>query len=284
MQSGSYRARLIHGSHPVTLDEQGAISIEWPQGVVQYVSAKAALRAIINLNPEGGLREPHTTFDRYFRAGRFALPSPKVDVFDVFQPPPPPPTILIPRGVGVDLVNRGHEVRKLFFAGFGRQVARAGYDPEDVLQEVYQGILIRNEGICPFDPTKSSFGHYVHMICGCVVSNYHRKHSRYTSKEVFGVPTFDGVSLDVAESDIAVDCNTQDKETETLSDIKSIGRKLRRKAERNRLVSAEVAEQIFHMVIKGCKKAEISEVTGVPMNVTSKVLKMIRDVTSEEVR
>lgn len=79
---------------------------------------------------------------------------------------------------GIDLAKRGIEVRKLFFAGFGRRVLQAGYDPEDVLQEVYQGILVRNQGKCPWDPAKSSFGHYVHMVASCVVSNYGRKHKR----------------------------------------------------------------------------------------------------------
>lgn len=84
---------------------------------------------------------------------------------------------------GIDLAKRGHEVRKLLYAGFGFRMARAGYDPEEVLQEVYRGILVRNQGKCPFDGQKSSFGHYVHMVISCVLSNYHRKMSKHRSVE-----------------------------------------------------------------------------------------------------
>lgn len=93
--------------------------------------------------------------------------------------------------LGIDLENRSHEVRKLFYAGFGRQCYAAGYDPDDVLQEIYRGILARNKGICPFDPEKSSFGHYVHMVCGCIVANYHRKMNKRKQREQVGVMGFD---------------------------------------------------------------------------------------------
>lgn len=140
-----------------------------------------------------------------------------MDVFELFAPEPPltvhAPSARPPRrrskspapwdGKGVDLVNRGHEVRKLFYAGFFGRVARYGYDPEEVLQEVYAGILVRNNGKCPFDPKKSSFGHYVHMVCGCIVSNYHRKHSRVSQAEQYGFTDVDGNEVDVASTDLA---------------------------------------------------------------------------------
>lgn len=90
--------------------------------------------------------------------------------------------------LGINLTQRGHEVRKLLFAGFGSKMARGGYDPDDVLQEVYRGLLARNKGKCPFDVRKSSFGHYVHMVCGCVLANYHRKESRRGEFEQVGFP------------------------------------------------------------------------------------------------
>lgn len=84
---------------------------------------------------------------------------------------------------GIDLAVRGIEVRKLLYAGFGYRMSRGGYDPEEVLQEVYRGLLVRNRGKCPFDVRKSSFGHYVHMVIECVLSNYHRRESRRRASE-----------------------------------------------------------------------------------------------------
>lgn len=103
--------------------------------------------------------------------------------------------------LGIDLETRSDEVRKLFYAGFGRRCFNAGYDTEDVLQEVYQGLLSRNLGTCPYDPAKSSFGHYVHMVAGCILSNYRRKEQRRRAREQVGVRAFiDGHLSDVDAS------------------------------------------------------------------------------------
>jgi RNA polymerase sigma factor (sigma-70 family) len=83
---------------------------------------------------------------------------------------------------GVDLHNRALEVKRLFYAGFGKQVVREGYDPDDVLQEIYQGILARNKGVNPYNPEVSSFGHYVHMVCRSVWFNYRDKMQRIASR------------------------------------------------------------------------------------------------------
>ena len=60
---------------------------------------------------------------------------------------------------------------------------KQGIDPEDFLQEVYRGLLARDNGTCPWDATKSSFGHYVHIVIKCVLSNYLRKDRRRTLHE-----------------------------------------------------------------------------------------------------
>jgi hypothetical protein len=86
--------------------------------------------------------------------------------------------------LGIDLGMRGHEVRKLFYAGgFTGTLAKEGIDPEEFLQEVYRGILSRNLGTCPFDYKKSSFGHYVHIVIRCILSNYLRRERTRSSRE-----------------------------------------------------------------------------------------------------
>lgn len=86
--------------------------------------------------------------------------------------------------LGIDLSVRGHEVRKLFYAGgFTGTLVREGIDPEEFLQEVYRGLLARNRGTCPWDHKKSSFGHYVHIVIRCVLSNYLRRERLRDSRE-----------------------------------------------------------------------------------------------------
>lgn len=106
--------------------------------------------------------------------------------------------------LGIDLNKRAHEVRKLLFAGFGSRMARSGYDADDVLQEVYKGLLARNSGRGKFDPRKSSFGHYVHMVCGCVLANYHRKAMRQREMEQVGMLGMDSDSGELAHMDASL--------------------------------------------------------------------------------
>jgi len=87
--------------------------------------------------------------------------------------------------LGIDLEARGKyaktlalEVRKILHAKFYGLMASQGYDPDEVLQEVYKGILTRNNGKCPWDVRKATFGYYVHMVIKGVLINYHRKQNR----------------------------------------------------------------------------------------------------------
>jgi hypothetical protein len=116
---------------------------------------------------------------------------------------------------GIDLENRSHEVRKLFYAGFGARCIASGYSPEDVLQEIYKGLIARNNGICPFDPRKSSFGHYVHMVCGCIMANYHRKMKKRMEREQVGIYNWDSDEYglqDVSAYAVEVDETTPEEE------------------------------------------------------------------------
>lgn len=145
----------------------------WVVGGVSYPSWAAAWRSLATGRPS----RP----SRYFGRAAAAQKQQQTPVWEVLEA-----VQLVPQ-LGIDLHKRGHEVRKLMYAGFGLRIARAGYDAEEVLQEVYRGILVRNQGKCPFDARKSSFGHYVHMVIECVLNNYHRKEQRKRTHELVGL-------------------------------------------------------------------------------------------------
>lgn len=88
--------------------------------------------------------------------------------------------------LGVDLERRCKEVKKLFMAHCAKMCLENRCDPEEVLQEVYKGILIRNKGECPFDPSKSAFSTYVVMVSKCVTINYVNKYGFRHLKEHHG--------------------------------------------------------------------------------------------------
>jgi DNA-directed RNA polymerase specialized sigma24 family protein len=193
---------------------------------------------------------------------------------EIFRPRIPSSGLIITGGrpPGIDLGNRGHEVAKLLFAGFGDKIKAAHYDPDDVLQEVYKGILTRNAGICPWDPGKSSFGHYVHMICSCVMSNYHRKQTRVRSLEQIGVFCFDSdKGQDAAASESLLPAVSQVTELEILDFLKFLKGTIR-----GRTSDGKMAARILPLVYEGRSRMEIAELVGAPKATISRALSVIR--------
>lgn len=88
--------------------------------------------------------------------------------------------------LGINVEEKKEDIKLLFYKRQAPSVIKAGLDPEDVLQEVYKGILIRNEGICPYDPEKSAFSTYVVMVMNCIVMNLINKHRRERDRFVIG--------------------------------------------------------------------------------------------------
>lgn len=291
--AGFLYSKWEHGSHPVER-VGGEFRIHWPDGIRKYPSARKVIIALVNGEPDPtpASRDPHLTWDRYFGLGRYSRRSTKPAIH-IFFDTPAPLTMLGDADVplelgthitvassapplGIDLGARGHEVRKLFYAGFGRKVARMGYDPEDVLQEVYQGILVRNEGRCPFDPRKSSFGHYVHMVCNGRVLNYHRKHSRINHHEVYGSRGPDGVEVDVAQIDLA----TCDPDQETGLARRSLSNMLRSHV-RKSLSNTHV--DVLEILTGGGSRKQVSTDLGISLGMATRFIRETRAAVRTQV-
>lgn len=224
------------------------------------------------------------------------------EVLDWFGPRPAPKPVTKPKPtsltvapsaelpgpkLGIDLNLRGHEVRKLLFAGFGARIARSGYDPEDVLQEVYRGILARNAGKCPFDVRKSSFGHYVHMVCECILNNYHRRETRRREVEQVGMPA----PMSMREDD---DCGTVDASKvaervlvnwshpsengdDTMGDaIRRLERHLTKKNATGLTVDP-LAMRVVALLATGLNRREIAAEVGVSTNRVNLVIANLRE-------
>jgi DNA-directed RNA polymerase specialized sigma24 family protein len=180
--------------------------------------------------------------------------------------------------LGIDLENRSHEVAKLMYAGFGGRIFKGGYDPEEVLQEVYKGLLARNIGKCPWDIRKSSFGHYVHMVIGCVLSNYHRREQRRRGREQVGLYTIgeDGWHLD----DVAANCSIKATESqyqaeiEVMECIESLDEWILRSEGEGH--EAKLARKILPWVREGRSRTEIAEYAGVSRSSIAKAITLLR--------
>ena len=214
-QAQTLRSRNEHGWHPVYVCEaegERSYLLERPDEQGGCLIVNSARQLLVEITGT----DRHWTFDRYFRLGRWSRTAPittsatLLDLLVVTDTTGPLPgttgivttggelgecapcadvdlTVAPVTAIGIDLAARWSEVPKLLFAGFGRMIYACGYDPDEVVQEVYKGLLVRNRGKCPWDPAKSSFGHYVHMVARCVLLNFHRRQQRYQSMESVGI-------------------------------------------------------------------------------------------------
>jgi DNA-directed RNA polymerase specialized sigma24 family protein len=175
--------------------------------------------------------------------------------------------------VGIDLGARGHEVRKLLFAGFAGKMMSRGYDPEEVLQEIYAGFLVRNKGTCPWDIRKSSFGHYVHMVISCVLTNYHRKQNRRIDR--------DSVPLGDEAADIGQWGSCKIYNGSEIGDEQAF-EKLHEYFQGlpDTSVEAVLGREILHLVVAGYRRSEIARATGKRPSLVSRALAWVRKETA----
>ncbi len=183
--------------------------------------------------------------------------------------------------LGIDLVGRADEVASLLFSGFGSWIYSSGYDAEDVLQEVYKGMLARNVGKCPWDASKSSFGHYVHMVCSGVVSNFHRKQKRTREIEQLGVKDMEGGMTDVSAAGLPASETSESwsagLDSATLSLIKHI-----------KIKSSGISETQLNLMVRvipllrdGHTKAEIADKLGASRPHVSKAVEAVQKYAHE---
>jgi len=190
--------------------------------------------------------------------------------------------------VGIDLGDKSSrkgvtfkadEVRKLLWRGFAGKMLSQGYDPEDVLQEVYRGLLVRNKGKCPWDARKSTFGHYVYLVIGCVLTNYHRKQARRVDKDATSLTLTNKDGEEYVDIGQFGSCKIHDgselgdmlalddlsKYLETLPDVTP---------------EALLGREILPLVASGHQRAEIVLETGKKPSLVSRALAWLRRQTA----
>jgi hypothetical protein len=157
-------------------------------------------------------------------------------------------------------------------------MSQNGYDPEDVLQEVYKGLLVRNAGKCPWDPAKSSFGHYVHMVCGCILSNYHRKQYRIREVEQLGIssPIEEGGWADVA-SNTTVPALPTSMQVDALlrEEVASLTNYLKAGSS----IEGRLAAQILPLIVQGMSRQDMAPALGVSRTAITRAYAHLRTQT-----
>ena len=175
--------------------------------------------------------------------------------------------------LGIDLVNRSHEVRKLLFAGFAGKMLSRGYDPEDVVQEIYRGLLVRNKGRCPWDKRLSSFGHYVHMAINCILTNYHRKESKRADRDAVPLETTtpEGDELPCQWGSVKIHHGSEVGDMMALNALRGYLDLVPDSSP-----EAQVGRTILPMVTAGCTRREVVAETGHKEGLVSRALAWVR--------
>ena len=253
--------------------------VERPDGPKRFHTVKATLAEL------HGAAYQTWGWERYAACGRWApepiLGEPELTIVAVSPNKllePSLQTFVVAPKVrkGVDLKNRHHEVVKLLYAGFGAQIHANGYDFEDVRQEVFRKLLVSNQGKSPWDPTKSSFGHFVHMVCRSALYNLYRKNKRRKECErLGGYKAQDGewVPVDLADrSDLKDTTALLEYPDESLDDLAD---HLLRVA--GPCPEADTAVEILPYVQAGYGRGEIAHLLGYHPLVVSKGLAFLRE-------
>lgn len=158
--------------------------------------------------------------------------------------------------LGIDIEEHKDDIKNLFYKRQGQRLMKTGVDTEEVLQEVYKGLLIRNEGSCPFDPDKSAMSTYVVMVVDCITLNYMNKFNRTNERFVPGV-----------EDDVASSYNASYEEDPSdaifLQEV--------------RASFSGVLLKVYDALMNGLKKAHISREYGWEIRLVNKYVKQVRE-------
>lgn len=254
-----------HGGGYVRRQDQ---TFTWhrPDGSLEtYESARLLLAAL-----HGG-RDPKISFDRYFATGRWSRP----------RRPDPIITFFGPRGI--DLDRRYNEVRKLLYATYGATIQREGFDFEEILQCVYQGLLVRNRGRCPWNPRVGSFGHYVVMVSGCVFANYRKKARRNARREQIGVRSYADKQAVFVDAAVAAQEETDaqafqlSEVVETMEDLADYI--LTNEPKKRPLVDLSLT--VLPLLYQGLSRGEIAEALDLKVSQVGRALGYLRDNARE---
>jgi RNA polymerase sigma factor (sigma-70 family) len=112
--------------------------------------------------------------------------------------------------VGVDVIKKRKDIERLLYKACGGAIKKYGYEFDDLLQEVFIGILKRNKGQGAYDPSRSAFSHYIILVCNSIFRNYHAKEMKRRGREILGARNKNGDIVDVKEIAVDITVNEND--------------------------------------------------------------------------
>jgi RNA polymerase sigma factor (sigma-70 family) len=168
--STSYYLKTVHGGHKVVLENDKVLIAEKTLSFKDF-------KAVYGKNPLNYFE------DKKNECKLKGL----ISIFDVIKGPINKAIDNIPRFIkkklGIDVEAKYQDIKSIFYRHFAPICFKNKVDAEEVLQEVYYGLEIRNRGTCPFDPAKSSMSTYIVLVARGVVFNYLKKTKKSRENE-----------------------------------------------------------------------------------------------------
>jgi RNA polymerase sigma factor (sigma-70 family) len=190
------------------------------------------------------------------------------------------------KSLGIDLALKWGDIPRLLQTVCGAAIRGNRYDFDDVLQEVYKGILSRNQGLSAYDPQRSSFARYVTLVCRSVFLNYHKKEQRRRRRELVGT-TIQGDLGDAQRRAVSAPLDTEEA---CLSQVGECVRDLadfiaeRVDAWRQDATfyqDARLAREVLPLVYQGMRRGEIARATGISTPAIGRALAYLRRAAQE---
>lgn len=163
---------------------------------------------------------------------------------------------IVPAKLGIDVEKHKEDIKNLFFKRQGQKLMKQGVNTDEVLQEVYKGILIRNRGKCPYNPEKSAMSTYIVMVVDCITMNFMNKYNRINERFVPGV-----------EDDVASSYNASYEEDPSDSIF----------LEEVRSSFTGSLLKVYDALMNGLKKSHISREYGWEIRLVNKYIKQVRE-------
>lgn len=157
--------------------------------------------------------------------------------------------------LGVDIEKHSQDIKLIFYKRQANSMRKEGLDPEEVLSEVYKGILIRNKGKCPYDPEKSALSTYIVLVMDCVIMNLLNKHKKERDRFIVG-----------AEEDFATSYDSSYEEDPTNSIFMN----------EIRMSFKEDHLKVFDAIMQGNKMSHIARMFGMEARKVSNIKKEIQ--------
>jgi RNA polymerase sigma factor (sigma-70 family) len=260
-----------HGSLPVEVLDRGFRVIHGHGVHREYPNARQLLMAL-----HGG-RDPGLSFDRYFQRGAYGKRRRRSrPVLEMWR------RKATTKSLGIDLAHKWGDIPKLLQTVCGAAIRGNRYDFDDVLQEVYKGILSRNQGLSAYNPERASFARYVTLVCRSVFLNYHKKEQRRRRREWIGVTQDQGRLGSGRNRAVSAPLDTEEA---CLSQVGECVRDLadfiaeREDAWRQDATlyqDARLAREVLPLVYQGMRRSEIARVTGISTPAIGRALAYLR--------